>query len=263
MQVMILGDLHGNARAAVHSVYTAKDAGIGTILQVGDFGLWDHELNGVKFLDELNSALVASNAMLVWVDGNHENFDRLDWYVGNNPRNRFGQVYIRSNILYSPRGCLFKLGARRFMSVGGAVSIDKSWRKLGKSWWKQEQLTDGQLEDILAKHAASPGKIDVLLTHDCPTTAPFGTRIKNDPDSLVHRQRMDRLAKAVKPELWFHGHMHTKFDGYDFPAYEPTTTVYGLECDGMLENWGVLNLDAMNFQFHKDFKYSELLSMNL
>lgn len=251
-KIMMLGDTHGRADEAILAVQNAATLGIDTIMQCGDFGMWDHFKDGIEFLDDLNSALMDTDIMLVWVDGNHENFDRLEWYCANNPKNMWGQVFIRSNILYSPRGCKFKHEGKMFMTVGGAVSIDRDMRQPHVSWWAQEQLTDAELDLIVTRHEASPGHVDYLLTHDCPTNAPFRERLKNDYDSRVHRQRMDKLGKAIKPTLWMHGHMHTKYDGYQFPEYEPTTTVYGLECDGMIWNWGVLDTDTDTFQWGED-----------
>lgn len=253
-KVLILGDTHGEIKDAINAVDKAVELGIDTILQVGDFGLWDKRYDGVEFLDKLNRAALDANVVVIWVDGNHEDHDRLDWYVKNNPKTTNGHVFIRTNILYSPRGLMWKMHGRTFMSVGGAVSVDKEWRlnKEGRSqartlWWPQEQLTDAQLDGILEKHKTS--RVDVLLTHDCPSNALFGQRLKNDHESLMHRQRMDRLGNAIKPKLWFHGHMHTKYDGYMFPTYESTTTVYGLDRDGSPWNMGVLDTDNMTFNW--------------
>lgn len=253
-KVLVLGDTHGSINEATYAVENASALGIDTIIQCGDFGLWDHLKDGVDFLDTLNAELMDNEAMLIWVDGNHENFDRLEWYCKYNPKNQWGQVFIRSNILYSPRGCKFKIDDKMFMTVGGAVSVDKMYRKQGTSWWAQEQLTDSDLGIILERYEASPGKIDYLFTHDCPTTAPFRGRMKNDEESQIHRQRMDKLGKAVKPGMWFHGHMHSKYDGYDFPLVNPTTTVYGLECDGMRWNWGVLDTDTDSFTWGRELE---------
>lgn len=249
-KIMILGDTHGNTNEAILAVQNAAVLDIDTIIQCGDFGLWDHKKAGVEFLDALNAELMDNGIMLVWLDGNHENFDRLDWYVKNNPRNQYGQVFIRSNIVYSPRGCKFKVTRdKTFMTVGGAVSVDKAWRKPHISWWAQEELTDAQLDKIIRNHEASPGKVDYLFTHDCPSNAPFKGRRKDDLDSVAHRQRMDKLGECIKPTLWFHGHMHTKYDGYDFPTYEPTTKVYGLEMDEMRWNWGILDTETDDFEW--------------
>jgi hypothetical protein len=146
------------------------------------------------------------------------------------------------------------------MTVGGAVSIDKDHRLQTEGnrprslWWPQEQLTEDELQFAMAKAAKKP--VDFLFTHDCPTNAPFGARLKDDPDSHAHRQKMDRLGKVVQPKLWFHGHMHTRYDGYAFPTYESHTTVYGLECNpdamhghGSLSWWGVLDTETEKFVY--------------
>lgn len=246
MKVMVLGDTHGNTIEALRAVKSAAALNLPVIMQCGDFGLWPGK-GGMDYLDLLNAELLTQDIVLVWVDGNHEDFDQLDRLVAHNPKNQWGQTFIRSNILYSPRGCKWKMEGKMWMTVGGAVSIDKAYRKQGVSWWPQEQLTDEQLDKIVAHHEASPGPVDYLFTHDCPTNAPFRGRWKNDMESLIHRERMDKLGKTIKPKLWFHGHMHTRFDGYEFPAYEPTTKVYGLECDGMYDNWGVLDTETDEF----------------
>lgn len=252
-KMMVLGDTHGSTQEATFAVQNASALGIGTIIQCGDFGYWPG-LGGVQYLDELNAALIDEDVMLVFLDGNHDWHDQLERDMKYNPKNMWGQVFIRSNILYSPRGCKFKLEGKMFMTVGGAVSVDKQWRTPGKSWWPQEQLSDADLDVILTRHENSPGKIDYLFTHDCPTNAPFRGRMKNDEESQIHRQRMDRLGKAIQPDMWFHGHMHTKFDGYDFPEYESTTKVYGLECDGMRWNWGVLDTEDDSFTWGRELE---------
>lgn len=252
-KILVLGDTHGSTHEAVFAVQNASAMNIDTIIQCGDFGLWPGK-SGMDYLDEINAEAMDENIMIVWLDGNHEDFDSLERYCKYNPKNTWGQVFIRSNILYSPRGCKFKIDNKMFMTVGGAVSVDKAWRKAGKTWWPQEQLSDSDLDVILTRHEASPGKIDYLFTHDCPTNAPFEGRMKNDPESYVHRQRMDRLGKAIAPTLWMHGHMHSKYDGYDFPEYEPTTKVYGLEADGMRWNWGVLDTENDSFTWGRELE---------
>lgn len=267
MLVMVLGDVHGDVRAGTDAIRKAKELGIAHIMQVGDFGYWPHYRDGVEFLDALNFQARLSQVHLYWLDGNHENFNALEAAVKNYPNDGHGRVWIRSHIRYCSRGANWKWNGKRFMTVGGAVSVDKESRLQTEArrhsprtlWWPQEQLQEHEL--FLAIRRAEQTPVDYLFTHDCPTNAPFGGRLKNDPDSLIHRQRMDQLGKGVKPKLWFHGHMHSKYDGYDFPTYDTTTTVFGLECNpeamyrGGSENfWGVLDTDTDQFKFGPDYE---------
>jgi Icc-related predicted phosphoesterase len=228
MKYLIVGDVHGDLSFASRMVRVAKAHAIDTIIQVGDFGIWDHMEEGTYFLDTLNVNSVNRGVKWVFVPGNHENYDRLEEYssrsdyVGSQFRTEEGFVQIRSNILYTQKVNKWTWDGVTFKAVGGAHSIDKDWRTPGKSWWPQETLTDDQLN-----WAAQLGEADVLLTHDCPTYAPFKHRLKNDPDSHIHRQKIDEVVNHTKAKIHFHGHMH---DWYDYTNHYGGK-IYGLECN--------------------------------
>lgn len=231
--VMVCGDWHGNGQWAIKKVNEAARLGLDHIVQVGDFGLWDHYENGVKYLDMLNEACRRTGVKVYWLDGNHENHDRLDWYVQNNPKNYTGHVYIRSHIFYSPRGNTWKWEGKTFMTVGGAVSIDRQRRTPGLSWWVQEKLS---VKDVMGITTQA----DYLFTHDCPTNAPF-RGLFDDPESHMHRQIMNDVGRTVQPKVWIHGHMHDKYV-YEFQHQKGYSKVFGLEMDGEAFNSVVLNI---------------------
>jgi len=252
-KILILGDTHGDVKWSVSMVARARRQNCSKIIQVGDFGLWDHHEDGVRFLDTLNEACRKHGVKFYWVDGNHENHDRLSWYVENNPRTFNGFVYIRSHILYIPRGLRWNWNDKWFMGVGGAVSVDKEWRlsherKPRTLWWPGEQLTDEQVAGL-----PDDKRVDYLFTHDCPTNAPFRYRLKPDVYSQIHRQRMNVVGNKLKPRLWFHGHMHEKYE-YQYPDYGyPDGTrseVRGLGMNGnFFSAWGVLDTDSDVFTY--------------
>lgn len=265
MKVLVLGDLHGDTRAGIEVIRKAKELGIAHIIQCGDFGFWPHYRDGIEFLDALNYELRANLINLYWLDGNHENFDAIESIVKHLPNDGNGRVWLRSHIRYCSRGAAWNWDGKRFMTVGGAVSVDKGNRLYREEnrgeprtlWWPQEQLTRAEMR--LAVERAEKKPVDYLFTHDCPSNAPFRGRLKNDLDSTAHRQLMDELGKGVAPKLWFHGHMHTRYDGYDFPTYEPTSTVYGLECNPEAMHgyetgayWGVLDTETDQFTYKTD-----------
>lgn len=253
MRILVAGDIHGNTRAGLQLIGHAIAHKAEIIVQCGDFGLWPG-FDGMDYLDTLNANLREHNRNLIFVDGNHEDHDQLEWIDKHNPRSKSGHVYLRSNILHAPRGSYWKWGNKYFMAVGGAVSIDKQWRTPGKSWWAGEQLTDDQAYGIVKKmnDRRTNGRpdVDYLFTHDCSDKTPFHGRLKPDLDSKIHRQRMDAVIEAVRPTIHFHGHMHTKYD-WQNPISNGTHWVqtYGLECDGMYDNWGILDTDTDTFAF--------------
>lgn len=248
MKVMVLGDTHGNTKVAVHAARLAKRAGVKKIVQVGDFGLWSHVEGGVTFLDSLNEELRKHGIRLHAVGGNHENWDHWNWHVENTPKDRYGFAMIRTHIRLAPRVHFWNWEGKTMAAAGGAVSIDRDYRlaieKAPRTlWWPNEQLTEDDVNSIRER------KVDYLFTHDCSNRTPFKYRLKPDIDSQIHRQRIDKVLSKVMPEMHFHGHMHEKYDWQNLVNGHHWTQTYGLECDGMAFNWGVLDLDDDKFEF--------------
>ncbi|QNN98428.1 metallophosphoesterase [Streptomyces phage LilMartin] len=228
MKILVCGDWHGDTAWARKMVRRAVEHDSKLIMQVGDFGLWDHEVNGFNYLDALNDECRKHGVKVVFVAGNHENWDRLDWYEKNNPKTYSGLTVIRSHIRYTGRVKRWSVNGKWFQAVGGAVSVDKQHRKLGKSWWSQEAVP----ERVVYGLEKAGRKSDYLLTHDAPTCAPFRFRLKNDPDSEMHRQLMNRVGAVVQPTIWFHGHYHTWMENYPFMHQTGYSSVYGLDMNG-------------------------------
>lgn len=257
-KIMVAGDWHGNTTWAGNMVKVAGEYGIKMIIQCGDFGIWTHEEEGHNYLDTVNERARKYGVKVYFIGGNHENWDHLNWWEKNNARTFLGHVIVRSHIRYIPRGLRWEWNNRTFLGVGGAVSIDVDMRlreekKPRTLWWPEEVVTQSDIAKIEAEDKRIARKLDYLITHDCPTNAPFKFRLKDDPESHMHRQLMDRLGRTLKPNLWFHGHMHDKYDAYPFPTYNSHSTVYGLECDGMQSNWGVLDTNTSTFIWNSQF----------
>lgn len=105
------------------------------VIVLGDFGLlWKKDETYDYWLDVLSKRTYT----LLFLDGNHENFDWLDslpvetWHGGRVHR-------IAENILHLMRGEIFEIGGSTFFTLGGAVSYDKVFRAEGISWWPQHR----------------------------------------------------------------------------------------------------------------------------
>lgn len=203
MRVLIFGDSHASKSYVTRIVEAAESFECDALFQVGDFGYWPRSERGRAFLDVVED--LASRKPIYWLDGNHEDFLMLKRdHDALSERDSF--IEIRDNVFYSPRAHAFEWDGVRFMTVGGAMSIDKDWRVPGESWFEEEEITD---DDVVA--AAERGHVDVIMSHD----APLGVGIpyiipgfRRLPGFHRNPGKLQQIVDACTPSLLIHGHYH-------------------------------------------------------
>jgi len=208
MKILVSGDWHGHSSAAKACAKKAQQEGCDIIVQVGDFGFWPH--TDPDYVDTVSRHITKRGLVLVWIDGNHENFDAL--YDGNWPVTAGGFWKIAENVLYAPRGHRWVWDEVRFLALGGGYSIDKEWRlsqgPIGQYWWPEETITQRQVYDCIAG-----GETDVMFTHDCPLGVEIGNPLyKTDSASSQNRMAVRAVVDKVKPLRLYHGHFHHRMD---------------------------------------------------
>jgi hypothetical protein len=281
-----MGDTHGFTQDTIRVLNKMGERKITHVFVVGDFGLWTHKAEGHEFLDMVNAAAEANNLSVFAVGGNHENWDHWEVFCEIMPKHK-GFAMVRRRVLLAPKVHEFRLAGKQFVVAGGAVSIDKDYRleqERGGNWgpmnrfvpgsgertlwWPGEELTDEDVAVVKSMRFPNTDHADVLLTHDCSNYTLFDRgRLKPDAASERHRQRIDKVIAAVKPEVHFHGHMHTKYEWENTLSHGdsafmeeewtgPVTRTYGMECNpgAMWEYsrgdwWGVLDTDTMEFAY--------------
>lgn len=210
-RVAVCGDWHGNlgwvrilARAIPH---LAPD--ITTILQLGD---WAMDMAGT------DEAFAGTGITRIYVTlGNHEPWGEItrlqDAYPG-------AAVQVSEITWLLPRPARLRIGGRAVLSLGGATSVDKAWRREGVSWWPDEDISH---EHVVA--AIASGDADLMLTHEGPDdtpvravqevlrTNPMGFPADALADSLLSRRRVAKVWNIIYPELLMHGHMHVAGGG--------------------------------------------------
>ncbi len=219
-RVQLLGDVHGDTRAAIDAIRCAARDRCDAIVQVGDFGYWEHTSAGRRYLDTLNTLLKAQDRHLFWLDGNHENHALLATEHG---ASRGRVTSVRSNVHHLGRGARWVWGGLTWVALGGAGSVDMGVRVPGQSWWPEEAIS---VEDVAA--AAAAGPCDVLLCHDAPSavrTTRTGRRQlqlydpRFSPSEQVSawcaasREQLDAAVALLSPRLVVHGHHHVGYVG--------------------------------------------------
>lgn len=248
-RVMLAGDWHGNADWAAHVIGMAGSLLEGEpqplILQLGDFGVWPGPA-GAAYLEAVRDACRESGALVRFIDGNHEDFTQLE-ALRVNPAERYGGDAL---LAWIPRGSRWRWHGREWLALGGAVSLDRAIREEGRDWWPQEEITENQ-----AAQAIAGGRVDVMITHDCPSgvrhSFPPPPRFWDARDlarSDAHRELLQRVVSAVRPRRLAHGHLHRAYQRTCDLGYGPVE-VTGLDSDeGDGPNYAVLDVKSMEWQ---------------
>lgn len=190
--IYITGDTHADfsrfeeEKFPIQSEMTKNDY----IIICGDFGgVWNYIVESIyekHWLDWLNN----KNFTTLFVDGNHENFERLynypveEWHGGKVHK-------IRESVIHLMRGEIFNIDNKKFFTFGGArshdirdgiLNIDEyekiyEYQKRGAyfrirdySWWDLELPTDGEMKNGINNLEKVNYKADYIITYYCPTS---------------------------------------------------------------------------------------------
>lgn len=144
---------------------------------------------------------------ILFVAGNHENFDRLQHfeqvtlYGGS-------AVQIRSNIFMLKRGELYEIEGKKIFAMGGAYSTDRWMRIPYQSWWPQE-LPDNEEYHHAIDTLEQAGKIvDIVITHTAPQTIIRMLGHVPDPHDLELTGFLEWMMHEVHFRKWYFGHWH-------------------------------------------------------
>lgn len=248
VRIGVAGDWHGNtgwAVRAIRRICAQLPAGSPRIvLHLGDFGIWP-DRGGAEFLARTDAALAAAGAQLWFVDGNHEDHAML----GRLSPGPDGRCPVTDRIWHLPRGYRWEWHGRRWLALGGAVSLDRAERTAGRDWWPEEEISAAQAAVVTAA-----GPADVLVSHDCPAgiehafTAPPPAWSRADvARARQHQELLAGVAAAVRPSVVLHGHLHEYYRRTVDLGWGPVS-VTGLDCDNAQHgNWGILDLAALRW----------------
>ncbi len=248
--IYIFGDTHGTHeidKIFLVDEYEKDDF----IIVCGDFGvLWKDEISPAE--SRIMNEISKLPCTLLFVDGNHENFNRLKKLKSVQ---KFGGVageYIKDKCYHLRRGEIYTLAGKNTFVMGGALSIDKRFRTPNVSWWADEAISDDELMRGVSNLKAFEKDIDLVITHTCPQSfLNFVARFI----SISHKQQdanpqklqtllevlldkmvgskgsgfarlVDTLKGQDKCVEWFFGHWHADFD-FELP-YIKAHCVYDL-----------------------------------
>lgn len=201
------------------------------VIVCGDFGLWHDNKTERWWLNWLEE----KSFTVLFVDGNHENFDRLynefevmDFHGGKAHK-------IRENIYHLMRGYVFDLCDKKFFAFGGASShdiddgiLDRKDFQIDRelvneynrrtrrgemlrinhvSWWKEEMPSPEEMDFGLKTLNDNKNDVDFIVSHCAPSHVAASISAGTyKPDMLTNY--FETISQTVNFKKWFFGHYH-------------------------------------------------------
>lgn len=234
----ITGDCHGDFSKLSNKYFveqrslTKEDI----VIICGDFGgIWGSKLTEseeywLKWLDNRNFTTV-------FIDGNHENFQRLNndfevvqFYGGRAHK-------ISNTVFHLIRGEVYNIQSKKIFTFGGAQSHDiqdgilcredfrteylfkeairkyrhqrKAFRIKDISWWTEELPAEVEINNANKNLALNNYEVDYIITHCAPYD--IAKQLRFD-DSNILTQYFNALLYQLKFKHWFFGHYHSDAD---------------------------------------------------
>lgn len=245
MRILMAGDTHGDLVHVRYLLQVAQQERCDCIFVLGDFGYWEHEPEGGRFLDRVNTNANMKNVPVYFLDGNHDKTSLLlEKYDHEVYQDNEGFLIVRDYVRYARRGHQWSWDDVGFMALGGAYSVDKQSRleretksgKPGSLWFPEEEMTDEELDDYLVQTPIRD--VDVILAHDMPRAASPGWNRKHFDECIPNQRRLQHAMQVLKPVLYLHGHLHYRYtdrvgiwaDG-EPGTIEHDCIVEGLDCN--------------------------------
>ena len=148
--------------------------------------------------------------------GNHEAYNLIETFpivefCGGRARK------ISDSIYYEIRGEIYNLNGKICLSLGGAESIDKEFRKEGISWWPQEQITEDDIRRVRKNLKRYNYKVDYIFTH----TGGINVSSFLGFTPTISDVRLDEILREIEYSHHYCGHYHV-----DMNVDEKTRILY-------------------------------------
>ena len=221
--VVISGDIHGDFEPLVFTICEQYDMRDTLVIVAGDCGFGFHaEGYYEQIFHRIQKRLTAHNCWLAMVRGNHD--DPSYFSAQKIQHERFRTI---------PDYSVISVSGHQILCVGGAISIDRSWRLSemqrhpGKQYYWQNEPAHYDVS-LLDEITQTGIPIDTVVTHTAPSFCEplskngLATWATHDPELLQdcddERRQMDLLLRHLQSDHhpvkhWFYAHFHQSWHG--------------------------------------------------
>ena len=134
-----------------------------------------------------------------------------------------GKVFVEEKypyLIFAKDGESYNIEGKSGLVIGGPYSVDKEYRLLYGSKFKDEQLNQKEQERIFKKFKDK--HFDIVLTHTCPLK--YESKevfMKSLDQSKIDKSMeifLDKIEENIDYDKWYCGHYHTekKIDKLEF-----------------------------------------------
>ena len=240
--IFITGDTHSEMhRFSMKSFPEQKSLTKEDFLIVcGDFGcVWEKTESRQEYniLNELEKRSFTT----LFVDGNHENHERLNampveiW--------RGGKVHrVRESVIHLMRGQVYDIDGIKLFTFGGAQSNDiadgifdpdayggaesrscrdelrlwrrkgKQFRIKGKTWWAEELPSEAEIAEARQNLMKAGKSVDYIITHCLPASTVNFAGLCGIVQNDQFMDYLEELKIKVHYRKWFAGHYHVNLN---------------------------------------------------
>jgi len=233
MPIWITGDCHGDFNRFKKKIDNCfpKCKEENYVIVTGDFGL---VFSKRQTLAEIKDILFLNNLpfKILFVDGNHENHERLNtkykckmWHGGK-------VHFISNNIIHLMRGQVYEILGNKVFTFGGAMShdipygvlykndhryLDKKremeenglfYRTAYEDWWPNEISSESERREGLTNLNAVGNKVDFIITHCAPQSIQneiYRGKVITDEQA----EYLESIKRDISYKKWFFGHYHS------------------------------------------------------
>lgn len=216
--IYVTGDTHGELGrfyGDLQSETNGPSAG-DFLIVCGDFGFVFQIHGTVAYMEEKRAldALSELPYTILFVDGNHENFDRLNSEYETETWNG-GKIHrIRDNVFHLMRGQVFEIEGKKIFTMGGGYSMDKAMRREGFSWWSDEMPSNEDYREATRNLREHSFAVDIIISHTAPSEIVYAMGSSPDLHEIELNGFFDWILHEVSFDKWYFGHWHRDEEHY-------------------------------------------------
>lgn len=201
------------------------------VIICGDFGLcWAKD----RTFDYNCKFFAEKKYTVLWVQGNHENYDMIAEYPIEEWHGGKVRHIVRDKVILLERGQVFEMEGKTFFTFGGAASHDIQggvldrdniefdyerrraiarnlpYRIVHESWWKEELPNDEEIAEGWKNLKKYNYNVDYVITHCCSSDLQIELIKENEQsyEADILTDFLREVEEKITYRHWYFGHYH-------------------------------------------------------